>query len=189
MSKRPIYLVFSRTGTWLSRSIGFVTKTHYTHVSISLDSSFRTMYSFGRLDPDNPFSGGLTTENIYTGVFQKSPNASCLIYKLEITEKQFVDLEREIKSFFDSDINYRYNFIGLFGVLMDKPIHRDKHYFCSQFITTLLKQSNIWHSPKIPELTSPTDLLNIPNKTLVYEGFINELDFSIETQVALIWQI
>ena len=69
---------------------------------------------------------------------------------------------------------------------MDKPIHRDKHYFCSQFITTLLKQSNIWHSPKIPELTSPTDLLNIPNKTLVYEGFINELDFSIETQVALI---
>ena len=183
---KKIYIVTTFTGTLLSCLIRNISKTPYAHVSIALNEYLRPMYSFGRLDPDNPFSGGLTTENIYTGVFQKSPNARCLIYKLEITEKQFLDLEREIKSFFDSDINYRYNFIGLFGVLMDKPIHRDNHYFCSQFITTLLKQSNIWHSPKIPELTSPTDLLNIPNKTLIYEGFINELDFSIETQVALI---
>ena len=186
MNKRSIYLVFSRTGTWLSRSIGFVTQTEYPHVSLSLDLSFNKMYSFGRIEPDNPFSGGLTIENIHSGVFQKSPKTRCLIYRLDITEEQFNTLQREINIFYNSNINYRYNFIGLFGVLVDKPIHRNNHYFCSQFITTLLKRSNIWNSPKIPELTSPTDLMKIPNKTKIFEGFIKELDFNVDSQIALI---
>lgn len=185
MNKKSIYLVFSRTGTWLSRSIGYVTKTQYTHVSLSLDSSFTKMYSFGRLDPDNPFSGGLTIENIFTGVFQKSPNAICLIYELEITEQQFNDLKKEINLFYDSEINYRYNFIGLFGVLVDRPVYRDTHYFCSEFISTLLKNSDIWHSPKLPQLTSPTDMLEVPNKSILYEGFINELNLSINSEITL----
>ena len=186
MNKKSIYLVFSRTGTYLSRSIGFVTRTQYTHVSLSLDLSFKTMYSFGRLDPDNPFSGGLTIENIFTGVFKKYQNAVCLIYEVEVTEQQFNKLKKQIQLFYSSGISYKYNFIGLFGVLVDRPIHRDTHYFCSEFISTLLSNSDIWHSPKIPQLTSPTDIMEIPKKRILYEGFINELDSDVDSELILI---
>lgn len=184
MKKKSIYLVFSRTGTWLSRSISFITKTQYPHVSLSLDSSFNKMYSFGRLNPDNPFSGGLTIENINEGVFKKSEAAKCLIYKVMVSEDQFNSLKNEIDRFYNSDINYRYNFIGLFGVLVDKPINRSTYYFCSQFIATLLETSDIWHSPKVPALTSPTDLMNIPNKVIIYEGLINNINVEINSQIA-----
>lgn len=176
MKEKYIYLVFSKTGTWLSRSIGLVTKTNYSHVSLSLDPYFNTMYSFGRTNPDNPFSGGLTIENIHEGVFQKSKLSQCLIYKVQVTTNQFDRLKSEIDKFYNSDIRYKYNFIGLFGVLMDKPLYRDTHYFCSEFITTLLERSDIWHSPKIPQLTQPTDLMRIKNKEVIYEGLVRELD-------------
>lgn len=181
MSTKYIYLVFSRTGTWLSRSIGYVTKTEYTHVSLSLDLNLENMYSFGRLDPNNPFSGGLTIENINTGVFKKSPFSKCLIYEIEISKLQYDLLNKELNSFYNSDIVYKYNFIGLFGVLVDKPIQRQSHYFCSEFISTLLHRSGIYTPLKLPQLTSPTDLMNIPNKRVIYEGYISHLTYSNQT--------
>ena len=54
---QDIYLVFSKTGTILSRILRNFSKTKYVHSSISLDSEFTQMYSFGRKNPYNPFSG------------------------------------------------------------------------------------------------------------------------------------
>lgn len=178
MKDNYIYIVFSKTGTWLSRSIGVVTNSNYTHVSISLDSNFDNMYSFGRLNPNNPFSGGLTKESLYEGVFKKSPHCKCLIYKIPVTEKQLTKL-KQLLSFYISlnkEIKYRYNFIGLFAVLVDKPLKRNRHFFCSQFITLLLEESKIWTSTKVPELTRPTDIMKMENKTILYEGFLNDFE-------------
>lgn len=169
-----IYIVLSKTGTWLSKSIGKVTNSEYTHVALSLDSEFNKMYTFGRLNPDNPFVGGLTIENLYDGVYKKFSGCKCLIYRLWVTNEQLESLKREIKFYLDSDIEYKYNFIGLFAVLLDKPLKRKEHYFCSEFITTLLENSDIWKSDKVPELTRPMDLLSINNKEIIYEGLVED---------------
>lgn len=180
MEETCIYLVFSRTGTWLSRSIGAVTRSNYTHVSLSFDSNFDNMYSFGRLNPNNPFSGGLTKENLQKGVFKKSPNCKCLIYKVPVTETQLVALKKELDHYItlNNEAKYKYNFLGLFAVLMDKPIKRKRHFFCSQFIALLLIKSTIWESPKVPELTRPTDLILISEKEIFYEGLVNNINYS-----------
>ena len=53
-----IYIIQSCTGTILSNIIKGYTKNIYTHVSLSLDINLNNMYSFGRLNPYNPFWGG-----------------------------------------------------------------------------------------------------------------------------------
>ncbi|MDS0526052.1 hypothetical protein NNC19_10205 [Clostridium sp. SHJSY1] len=175
MDESSIYLVFSKTGTWLSRLIKVLTNHPYTHVALSLDSNFNNMYTFGRLNPNNPFYAGLTIENLYAGVYQKAQYCESLICKIPVTNEQLEKLIIEINKYYSSDIQYKYNFLGLFAVLLDKPWKRENRYFCSQFVTELLINSDIWVSPKLPELTRPIDLIHIDNKEIIFQGLTKEL--------------
>lgn len=179
MNNRDIYLVFSKSGTWLSRLISVVTGLKYPHCAISFDSTFTKMYTFGRVNADNPFSGGFVAESIYDGVYKKYSNCKCLIYKLKITQEQYILLEKEIGKFKKDEKIYRYNFLGLFGVLFNKPIKRNNHYFCSQFVSIVLMNSRIYYNDKKPELIRTNELLNIDNMEMIYEGIIDSGDNSV----------
>lgn len=174
MDYRYIYIVFSKTGTWLSRAIKVFSDSKYVHASISFDLSFKAMYSFGRTNPDNPFSGGFVEENLFGGVYKKYSSSECLIYKVRVTDEQYKFLLKEIEEFIKEKQKYRYNFLGLFGVLVNKPVKRKYYYFCSQFVSELLMKCDIYDSCKRPELIRPNELFSIDNKEVIYEGAINE---------------
>ena len=57
-TNKKIYIMLSFTGTILSRIVKVVTLKEYSHVSVALDLEFNSLYSFGRINPKNPFSGG-----------------------------------------------------------------------------------------------------------------------------------
>lgn len=170
-----IYLVFSKTGTWLARTIKHFTPSSYVHTSISFDDTFKRMYSFGRINPDNPFSGGFVEENLFEGVYKKNEAAECKIYRIPVTRRQLNGMKRDIRFFYKNRKRYHYNFLGLFGVLFNKPLYRKNHYFCSQFVYMLLKKHDIIDIGKHPELVQAYDFFDIENKTLIYEGRI--IDF------------
>jgi hypothetical protein len=174
MNEKNIYLVFSKTGTWLSRLINLFTEGKYAHSSISFDNSFTQMYSFGRTRPNNLFLAGFVEENLFDGVYKKFSRSECLIYKLEIEEEQYDVLRDEIDKFLMKKDNYKYNFLGLLGVLFNRPIERENYYFCTQFVSELLIKSSIYDTDKSPALIKPNDLISIEDKKIVYEGFINE---------------
>lgn len=180
-----IYIVLSKTGTWLSRSIGAVTRSNYTHVSLSLDNKFDTMYTFGRKKPTNPFYAGLTIEDINNEIYQ-NPYCTCLIYKIPVSRKQLQLLKKELNSYLNSSSQYKYNFLGLFAVLFNIPVKRDKYYFCSQFVSTLLSRSTIWYSPKVPELTRPSDLIQISNGQILYKGFVNNFTYNMNLNTSIL---
>lgn len=167
-----VYLIFSKTGTWLSRALNIFSDTKYVHASISFDDSFSKMYSFGRTNPSNPFSGGFVEENLFDGVYKNNPLSECIIYKVKITNKQYDCLLKEVQLFQSEKDKYRYNFLGLFGVLVNRPLKRKDHYFCTQFVSEILIKSEIYYTQKIPELIRPSDLFLICNKELIYEGLI-----------------
>lgn len=52
---RKVYIVLTHTGTLLSKIIKNFTKDEFSHSSIALDVELKQMYSFGRLNPYNPF--------------------------------------------------------------------------------------------------------------------------------------
>ncbi len=166
-----IYLVFSKTGTWLSRALRLFIKSKYVHVSISLDEDLKTMYSFGRINPDNPFSGGFAQESLCGGIYKKNRDSECIVYRIKITEEQHNTLVNEIGKFVAYRESFRYNFLGLFAAGMNIQIKRKKHYFCSQFVSELLIKINILNDENFPELIRPTDLLSIETKEKVFEGF------------------
>ncbi|MFZ5967302.1 MAG: hypothetical protein ACOYVK_09025 [Bacillota bacterium] len=149
-------------------------KSKYVHVSISLDEDLRTMYSFGRVNPDNPFSGGFVQESFMAGVYKKNRDCECVVYRVKISEEQYDILVREIAKFLASHKSFKYNFLGLFAAGMNIPVKRKKYYFCSQFVSELLIKSNVLNSQSPPEMIRPTDLLGIETKEEVFKGFVWE---------------
>lgn len=178
MSKKNIYLVFSNTGTILAKCINYYTKDKYVHVSLSLDESFEKMYSFGRIYPRNPFIGGLIEENLKDGVYKNFQNSECIIYRVQVSNEQYVLLKKELDLFLKDQKKYKYSLLGLLGVIMNRPIKRSNRYFCSEFVSYLLIKSNIYDPNKIPSLTKPSDLLNINDKEFIYEGLTYEYKIS-----------
>lgn len=166
-----LYLVFSKTGTWLSKVLRIFIQTKYVHAAISLEENLEKMYSFGRVDPDNPFSGGFTEESFRTGIYLKNRNCECLVYRIKITEEQYVVLANEISKFLSSSRSLHYNFLGLFTAALKIPLKRKNYYFCSQFVSELLIKINVLDCSNIPELIKPTDLLHMVAKEKVFEGF------------------
>jgi hypothetical protein len=58
--------------------------------------------------------------------------------------------------------------------MLNKPLGRKKHYFCSQFVSEILIKSKIFQCDKSPELIKTNELFSIHNKEIIYEGFLME---------------
>ena len=111
-NKKKIYIVLTYTGTILSKIIKGYTRAEYCHVSLALDESLEHMYSFGRLNPYNPFIGGFVREGIAHGTFKRFKNTEALIYSLEVDARQYRKIKRLIKRIARNKSIYRFNVIG-----------------------------------------------------------------------------
>lgn len=174
MGKRTVYLVFLDTGTLLARAIDSYTGTSLNHVSISLDKPLNYVYSFGRKRPYNPLIGGFVKENLQLPFFNKT---KCAIYQLEISENQYDRLQQRIILMESHKHLYRYNFLGLFGVMLNKDFQRENAYFCSQFVATMLQDCGIYQDMKPPSLIRPQDLRSWTELKLIYNGKIQEYPY------------
>lgn len=171
MEEREIYFLFTDTGTSLARLINFFTKKDLNHVSVSFSKDFQTLYSFGRKRPRNPFIGGFVHEDI-TSDFMA--NADCAIYSQPISELDYEKMMEKIKEIEARQHDYRYNFIGLFGVLFRIKIERRSALFCSQFVATVVQESDKFIFEKPPCFVTPFDIRNLPGNQLVYEGKLKD---------------
>ncbi len=157
--EKKIYILLSDTGTILTRLIKSYTKKPYNHASIAFDAELIEVYSFGRKTAKNPFIGGFVREDIHSVIFSQ---ADCAIYSLNITNDEFQQMHQYIQEIASKKENYRYNFIGLFGVLFKKPIKRKNAFFCSQFVASVLKESKIIDlEEREISLVKPSDLTDI----------------------------
>ncbi|OGO77984.1 MAG: hypothetical protein A2Y23_12070 [Clostridiales bacterium GWB2_37_7] len=173
MKDRYIYLVFTKTGTWLSNLIYIFSNIKYAHASLSFDKSFTKMYSFGRTNPENPFSGGFVVESLYDGVYKKFLSCECMIYRVPVTEEQYCSLHEQVKGFIKEKDKLKYNFLGLFGILFNMPLNRQNSFFCSQFVSKVLIESKVFECDKTPELIRTDELFSISNGEMIYEGYVN----------------
>lgn len=165
-----IYILLTYSGSMLSRVINKKTREPYSHVSIAFDEELIELYSFGRLHPRNPIYAGFVKEDIVNGTYARFPKTTCAVYSLEINKKQYKRLKKELSKFKISEQRYRYNLIGLVGVMVNYPIEREYKYFCSQFVTSLLNSSGIQLIDKEAGLTAPRDFRECNELNLIYEG-------------------
>lgn len=184
MENETLYLLFTETGTILSEAIKLHTKEKYNHTSISFDSTLTDVYSFGRKTPHNPLNGGFVKEDLRLFPFT---HANCAIYSLSVTVEQKKELRDFIFKFEKESDMYVYNFIGLFGILIQKEIKRKNAFFCSQFVSTALQENRIATFNKPFCFITPRDIQDLPDTVLHYEGtvadyLVNELNGYEPTQ-------
>jgi hypothetical protein len=167
VKKRKVYLLFTDTGTIFSRMINLFTGSKLNHASISFDEALTEVYSFGRKQPYNPLSGGFVKENVRTPFFSKS---TCAIYQLSITEDTYKRLLDRVKRIESETDHYRYNLLGLIGVVLNMEWQRERAFFCSEFVATMLREAGIYSEAKPACLTKPQDLKEWNELKLIYHG-------------------
>lgn len=168
---KKIYIILTFTGTILSRSIKIFTGNAYTHVSIALDERMERMYSFGRLNPYNPFIGGFVKEGIHIGTFKRFKNTITEIYSLEITNEQYERLEEVIDKFLENKQVYKFNLIGLILAGINKRYKRENKYYCSQFVREVIEQSKI-EILDMSKVIKPQDFKKLEPLKLEYKGLL-----------------
>ena len=171
MEKEIIYFIFTDTGTNLSRIINYYTKQSLNHVSIAFDNELSEVYSFGRKNPKNPFSGGFVREDIRSDFLK---NANCAVYSFNLTKTESTVILNNIKEIEAEKNNYRYNFIGLIGVLLQIEIRRKRAFFCSEFIATVLNDTDSITLSKPNCFITPSDIRNEIGMDLVYQGRLGD---------------
>lgn len=157
--ERRVYLILTDTGTLFTRMIKLYTKKPYNHASLSFDPQFFELYSFGRKLPRNPFVGGFVKESIQTGLIKQ---AKCAIYYCTVSESQFQKMNHFIQQIEEQKDLYRYNLLGLFAIAFNKKIKRKNAFFCSQFVSTVLKEGHVIEFSKHPSQVTPHDLQQVP---------------------------
>ncbi|WP_067728379.1 hypothetical protein [Oceanobacillus damuensis] len=169
MGERTIYFLFTDTGSYLSKAINYYTKKSLNHVSIGFDPQLKELYSFGRKQPKNPFIGGFINEDVESEFLKKS---SCEIYSFSVSNKDYQSIITNIKEIEARKKQYKYNFIGLFGVMLDIEIERKSALFCSQFVATVLRGLDKFQFEKPACFITPEDIRNYPGMQLVYRGIL-----------------
>lgn len=171
MTEKKVYILLTDTGSLFTKLIKLYTKKPYNHASISFDFELSEVYSFGRKKVENPFHGGFVKENVQKGLFKR---ADCAIYSYIVTEDELKRMREYVKQIEEQKELYGYNFLGLFGFLLNRPIKRKNAFFCSEFVSSVLKECDSLKFEKPTSLIAPCDLQNATNFQLVYEGKLKD---------------
>ena len=174
---RKIYIVLTYTGTLLSKLIKVYTGEEYAHVSISFSKNLTEMYSFGRLNPYNPFRGGFVRESIHHGTFKRFRKTKTAVYSLEVDEEQFSNMKEVVDYITENRRKYRFNVIGLFAVALHLRVKREKCFYCAEFVKYVLDCSKL--KLGLPELIKPNDFQYLYGLKKVYSGFLREYNLKI----------
>ena len=169
---KKIYIVLTYTGTLLSNIIRLITKDEYCHCSISLDKELTQMYSFGRLNPYNPFIGGFVQEGINHGTFKRFKKTTTAIYEMRITNKNYIKLEQAIEDYKMNKAKYSYNTIGLMTATFGLKLKRKHHFYCSEFVQDVLKKADI--QTNLPKIPKPEDFKKLKRTQLIYTGILRQ---------------
>ena len=178
---KQIYLVLTDTGTALSKIIRIFMRDEYAHISLSLDRELRHMYSFGRLNPYNPFLGGFVHESMTRGTFKRFKNTKAKIVSLNVDEMQYKKLKNILKYTKQNRREFKFNVLGLFGIYFNFKRKKDKYFYCAEYIKYIIEYSDI--DLNLPEMIRPENFKEIKNSKIEYIGLLREYKDFLEESV------
>lgn len=170
MEAKSVYLVLSQTGTMFSRVLKFFTGAKYNHSSISLDPTLEEMYSFGRLNPYNPFIGGFVKEGKNIGTFKRFYKTQAMVIELKVTEQQYNSVKQLIEYMKNNKSIFHYNYWGVFCAIFKANYAPRKRFYCSQFVRACLASFGISNAQDLPKIIKPIDFLKLNGKHVIYQG-------------------
>ena len=167
---KNIYIVLSHTGTILSGIVRMTTFAKYGHVSICLEDDVSELYSFGRLDPYNPFIGGFVKESPDFGTFLRFKHTRVAIYALPVEDETYFAMKTYLETMYEHKTEYKYNTKGIFLAKFNRNIKRPNYYYCSEFVGDILTRFAIVEKDYFKDVIVPKEFRKIPGTKKIYEG-------------------
>lgn len=172
---KKIYILLTKSGTFVSKMVGLLTSDQYTHVSVSFEESLQPMYSSSRKNGETMFPAGPCLENFNRGYLLKHPMIPCALYELEVTDEVYERAKREVHKIIKNSDAYGFNILGLILCGINIPFYSKDSYFCSQFVGEILYNSQAVELPKNFSLMRPSDYMDIPELVCSFTGRLHEL--------------
>lgn len=167
---KSIYILLTRSNTIVSNMVKLTTADRYTHVSISFEKNLTPLYSFARHYIYLPLPAGLRPEYLDRGFFKRYPRIPCALYELQVTDQAYESAKIAVENMMLDADRYKFNIWGLLLCRLSIPSHRKRHYFCSEFVSKILIESNAVTLPKKPSLMRPSDYAKLPELACLFEG-------------------
>lgn len=167
---KKIYIVLMHTNTIPSKVIKTVTEYRYSHVGLCLEKSCNIIYSFGRRNPHSILNAGFSVEYKDGEFFQKFNKTICKIYEVEVTDKQYKEVENIINYMRLHIDEYKYDIWGIVPRFLGIPLTLRKRYVCSYFVAHVLEKAGIYKFNKRVCLIKPKDFDNLDGFKEVYRG-------------------
>lgn len=184
LQENKIYIIFSSTPLKIGKFIRFVTSNKYNHVSISLDSSLQTMYSFCRYYKSTPLYGGFVKE--YSSRHKNKDKLSNIkVCEIILNDKKYHCIKEYLNSMENSQDKYIYNLFSAMFVPFRKRIFIPYSFTCVEFVVNTF--SKIDDKIIKDKFYSIQDLEKHFNSNVIYEGpikidNINNDDCFLETK-------
>ena len=179
-----IYAVASYTYTWPGRLIKARAAlkfwnpypgAQYSHISLSRDQHLNNMMSFARKEIHNPFHSGLVKEDIREGLFQIHSSLNQIaVMEIPVMKEEYQQISDMMDFFWENREQYGFNFLGLMKMLLcGKGMESKNRYFCSQWVSTVLKECGIPLLEGVePYNIRPFDIYGALSSNIVYEGSV-----------------
>jgi len=172
----PIYILLTYIDTTLTKIIEFITHDPFSHASIGFDYKLKDIYSFGRKVKDSMAT--FINENINEGIFKDvADNAIYSLYVTFVNKEKYDLMRKKLNEFKKRSPNLRFSFKGLLNIAMGKESHFADEYFCSQFVTEILKAGDASYISRDPSLYTPSDLRKIKNIYFISKGKLRNYDY------------
>ena len=175
----PVYVLCVHTGTLLANAIKKATGSHFSHCTISFDSSLKNMYSFGRKTKLTELSNGsFVKESIHNSPYTNE-DVTYALYCIPVTASQLAAMKKRLEYFVKNKTKFRYDFAGLFKNFFGIADNPEQRWFCSRFVADIINAgTEPGQKPMIrePSLTRPEDFLYTNFALYVTSGLIKEYD-------------
>lgn len=129
----PLYVMLSRTGTTMGKTVRLVTRYGYNHVSVTLDPSFQSWVSFARHVRDIPLAGGFVKETPVRFCATSGP-LLVKIYRFDIPESRCAKLAEVFSKAGTGEMKLIYNTYSALGMHFSIP----GAYTCLDFVNLVL---------------------------------------------------
>jgi len=131
---KTITILLTRYPDLLSGLISVISRSEYSHISISLDENPQIFYSFN--------FKGFVIEKAGKNSFHKHW-LSRLYIRVQVKEEIYRNLYKELMTFASMQKTYKYSFAGVVLCILHIPHKFHNRYFCSQFVAELLVKTGV----------------------------------------------
>ena len=161
---RYLYIMLSRTSTQMGRFIRTCSNYPYNHVSLTLDPTMHTWYSFARYHQNAPFYSGFIREPVER-FFGDGEDVTVRVFQIEIPADKARRVEQLCLQAGRPETRLMYNYFDAAASVIGKKIAIAGAYTCLSFACAILGRQY----RKIADL----DAALAPH--LIFEGNLHDL--------------